>query len=179
MYQLTLSFSFHFISILFFSFYSNILYQIYPRRLRDYLDPRKIFEDRKLHQILKDLTDALEHTTSHSPVTTSFSTSEKGENGITPSLPAQNDSSIQLLNLEFICAPGNMIPLTLFVLICFVLFCSIILYDSLYSSALSCFVLFCFILFYFILFCFVLFTFGLFCSILFCVVLCFLMFCLL
>jgi hypothetical protein len=71
------------------------------------LDPRKIFQDRKLHQILKDLTDALEHPTSHSPVTTSFSTSEKGQDKVALSLPEQDGSSIQLLNLEFICVPGK------------------------------------------------------------------------
>jgi hypothetical protein len=96
------------------------------------LDPRKVFHDRKLHQILRDLTDALEHPTSHSPVTTSFSTSEKGQDKITLSLPEQDSSSIQLLNLEFICAPGKSPRLFIYtiwrclVLSCLVLSCLVL-----------------------------------------------------
>ena len=81
-------------------------------RLRDFLDPTKIFEDRKLNQILKDLTEALEfaNTTSIPSGTTSIPST------LAPSFVLPNSSStsfvdnlrnIQSLNLDLIVASGE------------------------------------------------------------------------
>ena len=93
--HLYIHFFFSLILSLFFLFSCNI------RRLRDFLDPRNFFEDRKLNRILKDLTDALDM--SHdSPTQQSFSYFLSGLND-----NVKEPENVQLLNLDLVNAPGN------------------------------------------------------------------------
>ena len=100
------------VSHIYLFFFSFFIFHF--SRLRDYLDPRKIFEDRKLNQILKDLTEALEYTP-----TTSFSFSTTSPPSLSSSslllwspsvgqIGQQPVGTIQTLHLELINAPGKL-----------------------------------------------------------------------
>ena len=101
------------LSLLLIKFSIYLSFSFFFSRLRDYLDPRKIFEDRKLNQILKDLTEALEYTptpsfsfSSTSPPSQSSSSlllSNSSEKHIVQQLV----STVQSLNVELINAPGK------------------------------------------------------------------------
>ena len=83
----------------FFGFF--LIHLFFIRRLRDFLDPRNFFEDRKLNRILKDLTDALDM--SHdSPTQQSFSYFLSGLND-----NVKEPENVQLLNLDLVNAPGK------------------------------------------------------------------------
>ena len=69
-------------------------------RLRDYLDPRRVFEDRKLNQVLKDLTDALQFGSTSSPKSTS-SYLLAAEDAVV------ENQDLQSLNLDLVNAPGG------------------------------------------------------------------------